>query len=182
MHRQQRNSAGLASSLFVVSVCLLAWGFYSNRWHVANQGWFDWHQRDSESLVIGRLVKSRQDGLVSCGGLIGLARPSDTYAPEWPSRLVDPCDWDWDWPSTERFDDQYRAYINALPCDKYSPYMSQVGGHGMLFGVLDRLIPLPPQARLRSFHLITSILTALALTLVIRWFYREFGLCVALFV
>ena len=46
-------------ALWALSIGLLFFGFLSNVWHVAEQDWFDTHQRDTESLIIGRMVKSR---------------------------------------------------------------------------------------------------------------------------
>ena len=37
----------------------------------SHQHWFDSYQRDTESLIIGRMVKSGQDGILSDGGLTG---------------------------------------------------------------------------------------------------------------
>ena len=51
----------------------------------------------------------------------------------------------------------------------------------MLFSVLDRFLPLSPKAKLQSFYILTSILSAVALTMIVLWFFWEFGLCVAMF-
>ena len=58
-------------TLWTLPTLLLFFGFLFNLWHVAEQEWFSGHQRDTESLVIGRMVKSRQDGIFSAGGLNG---------------------------------------------------------------------------------------------------------------
>jgi hypothetical protein len=57
--------------VFTLSVGALFLGFYKNAWRVADQSWFDNHQRDTESFVIGRLVRSRHDGVLSSGALLG---------------------------------------------------------------------------------------------------------------
>jgi len=57
--------------LFLGSTLLLGLGFYQNQWKAADQDWFANHQLDTESLVIGRMVKSRRDGIFSSGGLPG---------------------------------------------------------------------------------------------------------------
>ena len=58
--------------------------------------------------------------------------------------------------------------------------MSQTGGQGILFSLLDRLIPLSPQIKLWSFYVLTALLSAIALTAIIGWFYEEFGGWVAI--
>jgi len=154
------------------SILLLFLGFFTNYWQVveAGQRWldFDNYQRDSESLIIGRMVKSGQDGIFSAGGLTGSvildAIPAAT--PE----------------EDKTIDNQYLAYTNDLPFVAYSTYDSQNGGQGMLFSILDKLIPILPQEKLHLFHALTSMFSAIVVTAIILWFYLEFGLTVALFV
>ena len=154
-------------SIWVVSILLLFFGFYANSWRVANQRWFDRHQRDSESLLIGRIVKSRQDGIFSVGGLLGIGVKADIEL-----HGVSPT----------QMNAQYLAYLNKLSFDGYSPYMSQTGGQGMLFRLLDILIPLSPQIKLRLFYALTALLSSIALAAIINWFYDEFGWQVVIFV
>ena len=148
-------------SIWTVSILLLFFAFWFNSWHVAEQQWFGSHQRDTESLIVGRMVKSRQDGVFSDGGLNGAGIPNNLHQ---------------DWITQEQSHDQYSAYYNKLRFDEYSPYMSQIGGQGMLFSLLDRIQSLSPQTKLTSFYMLTSLLSAIALTLIILWFYCEFGL------
>ncbi|RKU23245.1 hypothetical protein C6500_01915 [Candidatus Poribacteria bacterium] len=154
-------------ALWAVSIGLLFFGFLSNVWHVAEQQWFDTHQRDTESLIIGRMVKSRQDGIFSVGGLTGAGVTTNIQQ---------------DWISSNQIDNQYAAYLNKHSFDKFSPYMSQTGGQGIIFSLLDRPIPLSPQIKLWSFYVLTALLSAIALTAIVSWFYEEFGGCVAIFV
>ena len=153
-------------ALWTVSIGLLFFGFLSNVWHVAEQQWFDTHQRDTESLIIGRMVKSRQDGVFSVGGLTG-AGIADIQQK---------------WITSNQIDNQYSAYLNRGSFDKFSPYMSQTGGQGIIFSLLDGLIPLSPQIKLWSFYVLTALLSAIALTAIVGWFYEEFGGWVAIFV
>ena len=154
-------------SIWVISILLLFFGFFSNLWHVAEQQWFDEHQRDTESLILGRMVKSRQDGIFSTGGLTGAGITTNIQQ---------------EWISSNQIDNQYAAYLNRGSFDEYSPYMSQTGGQGIIFSLLDRLIPVSPQIKLWSFYVLTALLSAIALTAIIGWFYEEFGGWVAIFV
>ena len=116
---------------------------------------------------MGRMVKSRQDGILSDGGLTG-AGISKVFR--------------YGWLSKEQARDQYIAYLKGSTFDEYSPYMSQIGGQGMIFSLFDKLLPFSPQRKLDSFYMLTALLSATALTLIVLWFYCEFGLCVAVFV
>ena len=151
--------------IWAISIGLLSFGFLFNLWHVAEQEWFETHQRDTESLIVGRMVKSRQDGIFSSGGLTGAGITSIEQ-----------------WVTSEQIDAQYLAYLNKLSFDEFAPYMSQTGGQGIIFSLLDRLIPLSPQIKLWSFYVLTALLTAIAVTAIIGWFYDEFGGWVAIFV
>jgi len=168
MHLNNCNPLEFTKVLFIctLSILLLFFGFFTNCWQVADQQWFVNHQRDMESYIVGRMVKSRQDGVFSDGGLTGVGSRDAT-----PVNYFD-----------KPFSFQYIAYINGLTFGAYSTYSSQVGGQGMLFSILDSLIPLSPEKKLRLFHAFTSLLSALTLTGIILWFYLEFGLSIALFV
>jgi len=154
-------------SIWAISILLLFFGFLFNLWHVAEQQWFDGHQRDTESLVIGRMVKSRQDGIFSAGGLNGAGITTNVQQ---------------DWISSNQIDNQYAAYLNSGSFDQFSTYMSQPGGQGIIFSLLDKLMPLSPQIKLWAFYVLTALLSAIALAVIIGWFYDEFGGWVAIFV
>ncbi len=153
--------------IWVVSTLLLFFGFYTNLWRVAEQQWFDNHQKDTESHIMGRMVKSRQDGIFSAGGLNG-----------WGTAKSPDAEWI---PPTERTP-QYTAYLHNLSFENFSTYNSQPGGQGMIFSLLDTLIPFLPQIKLQIFYVLTALLSAIALTFIIDWFYEEFGLLSATFV
>ena len=154
-------------SIWGVSILLLFFGFYANAWRIAEQQWFEGHQRDTESLVVGRMVKSHQDGIFSAGGLNGAGITHNI-----PQQ----------WISSSQIDRQYIAYLNRLSFDEFSTYMSQPGGQGMIFSLLDRLLPVSPQVKLWLFYVSTALLTAIALAAIVGWFYEEFGGWVAAFV
>ena len=162
-----RSALARQIALWGLSIGLLFFGFFSNVWRVAEQQWFDTHQRDTESLIIGRMVKSRQDGIFSVGGLTGAGITTNIQQK---------------WITSNQIDNQYSAYLNKHSFDKFSPYMSQTGGQGIIFSLLDRRIPLSPQIKLWSFYVLTALLSAIALTAIVGWFYEEFGGWVAIFV
>ena len=147
-------------AIWVIPVLLLFFGFLFNVWHVADQKWFDSHQRDTESLILGRMVKSRQDGIFSAGGLNGAGMATNIQQ---------------GWIASNQIDNQYAAYLNNGTFDKFSTYMSQPAGQGMVFSLLDRFIPLSPQIKLWAFYVLTALLSAIALAAIVRWFYDAFG-------
>ena len=150
--------------LCAVSTAILFIGFFSNGWKVADQKWFVNHQRDMESHIIGRIVQSNQEGLFSYGGLTGLG-----------SRNKVPVDY-FDRP----FDFQYAAHFFGLKFGAYTTYNSQIGGQGMLFSILDKIIPLPAPKKLPIYHALTALLSALTISFILLWFYWELGLFVCI--
>ena len=154
-------------SLFSLSTLLLFFGFYSNCWRAAEQQMFLDFQRSAESLVVGRLVKSRQDGIFSASGLTGAGITNNIHQ---------------NWISPKEINHQYTTYLNGLKFDAYSPYLSQIGGQAILFSVLDLSMQLSPKKSLTLFYILTSFLSASALALIVLWFYLEFGLCTSIFV
>jgi hypothetical protein len=150
---------------YVVSTLLLFLGFFTNYWRVADQQWFESQNYDMESFVIGRVVKSRQDGVFSVGGLTGMGSP-DASSAEF---------------GVEAFDFQRRAYLDGLAFGSFSAYKSQIGGQGMLFSILDGLMHLPAHEELRIFYAFTSILSSLTLSVIVLWFYWEVSFSASLF-
>ncbi len=155
--------------IFGLSILLFFCGFFTNRWQVADQQWFVNFQHDSESYVVGRLVKSRQDGIFSDGGLIGLGRKDASDLKKNRNPII-----------YHYF--QHLAYNKGLTFGVYKAYKSQIGGQGIFFSILDGLISMPPRDKLIFFNMLTSFFSAIILTAIILWFYLEFGLCIALFV
>jgi hypothetical protein len=156
--------------LLVLSVVVLFLGFYRNQWNVADQDWFDSFYLDGQAHVIGRLVKSRQDGIFSSAGLPGDVVPADVDYEGYG--LYDP--------PLVAF--QYRAYMENLVFDRFWTYTSQIGFQGMFFSLLDRLTMTSAEQNLALFKALTSLLSALALTAIIAWFFAQFGLFVSVVV
>jgi len=147
-------------AFFLASTAILFFGFSQNLWRAAEQDSFDTYQIGVESFIVGRILKTESDGLFSAGGLTGLTGPDSTP------------------PDTEhanyRF--QYKAYLESLPFESYTAYKSQTGGQGMLFGLLNEILPWSSQDKLSFFHGLTSLLSAAILSLIFLWITGEFGL------
>ena len=152
----------LLSIMFVLAITVLTLGFVNNQWQIAEDEWFKNHQRDTESNVVGRLAKSRQDGIFSAGGLTGRAD------------VLNEAD--------NIYDSQYLIYLNNLPVYKFNTYNSQIGFQAMFFGFLDQLTNLNNSENLAAFKLNTALLAALVLAIIIVWVTEQFGLIVGIFV
>ncbi|MCI0508406.1 MAG: hypothetical protein L0Z73_20220 [Gammaproteobacteria bacterium] len=143
--------------LFVVSLLTMFFSFNFNVFHAVNPEKFDNYQYNSESLVIGRLVKSRNDGMFSSEGRMGryLGLEGDYHL------------------------NQTKLFVGDLKGGDYEEYNSQVGMQGILLSQLDIVlesIGLKPDARLAIYHGIVSLLFALVLSIIIVILYFDIGI------
>jgi hypothetical protein len=159
--RVRRVAGAVALGAFAVA---LFGSFYCNFWGVTDDRWFLTHQHDTESLVIGRLVKSRKDGVFSAGGFPGAGIDADLSAT---------------WIYPDQIAAQYRAYLENGHFEVFSPYCSQPGGQGLTLSLLDRLLPFAPATRLEVLYALMSLLSALTFIIIIWWFSREAGVVTA---
>ncbi|MHC4520596.1 MAG: hypothetical protein ACYTAS_18555 [Planctomycetota bacterium] len=121
--------------------------------------------RFSESLVLGRLVASRDHGLFSWGGFTGwfTGDPGYPYAAD---------------PIQFRTAYQYKLYLDESLTGQpqtYDVYQSQLGGQAFFLGVLDGVLPFGSTTKLKFYYHLMAALTAGVFVLILLWFYREFG-------
>lgn len=173
------NSSRLRLLAFAV-VCwlLLTLNFGLNLFSMANSVWFELHQRDSECLVVARLVADRSGAAGSHAGLLGQYTNATILR------------------KRDRVDTQYRLYTGletGLSNFTFSPYTHQVGFQAVLLGVADRSVD-SALAHAVSWHiarpkyfvkiqenkvillqLIVSALNAAIFSALLCWFHLEFG-------
>jgi hypothetical protein len=150
------------SSLFVVAFTFLLFftGLFFNPFGVLiNDKRID---NQAESIVVGRLVKSHSDGMFSKAGLCGRCNIG----------LND----------STLFDYQYIALKEKHSCKDYTPYYSQIGFHGVIYYLILKASPLPSTYDITVLRVFKVAMLAGVLSLIVLWFYLEFGLLAALFV
>ncbi len=146
----------------VLSFLLLFLGFYRNQWGLVGMERFSAFQRDSESLVLGRMVHARQDGLLADGALLGWG---DAATPDLNS---------------SDYDHQFDVYLAGGDFESFMVYKSQSGLQATLFSAVDSVLPFSASTNLRAFRAITSFLSALVFSALIVWLYMEFGMVTSL--
>lgn len=163
-----RAAITLASASFL----LIFAGFRQNLWRTAESYLFAANQQDTEALVIGRMVWSRQRGAFASAGLLGLVGTGAGIVASDTSEL---------W-GLQRFALQTQAYLEGAPIRSFSPYLSQSGLQGMIFVTLDAVLPrAAPAFKLAFFHTLTAALVAATYSLLLIWLRREFGIGAAFF-
>lgn len=74
--------------------------------------------------------------------------------------------------------DQTEIYLKNLPINKeeFHPYRSQIGGQGMIYGILDYILPFNSPTKYAIFHLLTAALSAMAFLFFLVWTKKHFGI------
>ena len=149
--------------LFVAIVLVTFWMSFSlNALHIVSPEWFYRQNRDMESYVLGKLIVSRQYGFFYKAGLTGQA--AATNLEPYPPALVE---------------DTYARYLNNDGLTGFTPYLSHPGGQAVFLATLDRWLPFSPLLKLHFYHALISLLSAIAITMVIGWIYRIAGVWAA---
>lgn len=153
---QRRTFISIA--LFISGMLLLLPNFYRNRWSVVDSEYYtDWQTR-YDRLVVARLVKTRQDGFFSAGGLMGIGD-----AKEWQVNT-----------RTNRH--QFNMYANNGEFQAYLTYKSNPGFQGVMYGVADKLLTLPAEQKLKLFRGFTAAASAIVFVFIVYAFAVELGL------
>lgn len=147
----------LAGTLFLLP------NFYDNKWKSVEPAYYDEWQTQYDRLVIARLVKTRQDGFLSAGGLLGLG---DTPKLNYLS-------------ATHRR--QYEAFLKSENFETYTVYESNPGFQGILYGSVDKLLNILSEQKLIVFRGITTTISALIFGFIFAFVLTEFGVLAGIF-
>ncbi|OQK16038.1 hypothetical protein AU255_13060 [Methyloprofundus sedimenti] len=147
---------------FLISIVILFISFQFNFLKSVPAGHFSSFQYDSESLVIGRLVESKINGVFSNNGQLGYASVDNL-------KYGDP----------DFFGGGKKAFLNSNIPFSYNKYNSQFGFQGVLFSVSDKILSIfdiPVEYHLKIFHAATSLFLVIILSSILYVFSIEFGL------
>lgn len=142
---------------FLILTALFAPGFYRNQWQVLPMQDVLYRREISEMYIIGRLVKSHQDGVFSEGGLLGFGDVSEGTV---EGRVIN---------------NQYRKYEKGIKFDQFWAYRSHPGFQGMAYSLIDSWTDFDPSTNLSIFRFGISTVLALTLAGICMWFLLEFG-------
>lgn len=141
---------------------LLAASFCANIFSVAGSNWFYTHQRDSESLVVARLIEKSDAGIDANGGYLVHFGTLET-----------------------QIDLSYGHYLGDLGpviSNQFRPYTGQVGLQGYGFGAIEILLrayDVPPRNRISFYKAVTASMLALIMSSLIMIMRRQMGLAAA---
>jgi hypothetical protein len=164
---KRKNTVHPRVIFFISSVVVLTLGFYQNFWGTADSDEFGYFQKDSESLVIGRLALAQRQGIFSQGGFLCRIEPAypANCTPKQRNELF-----------VQREVNQYSTYFNRIDTGIYTNYASQMGLQGMCFAFLDKILGFKTTTNIKILYLITSIMSAIAISLIISWISIQIGI------
>ena len=143
--------------LTIIGALLVLPNFLHNKWMAVEPTYYEEWQTRYDRLVIARLVKTRQDGFLSAGGLLGIGDVD-----YWSSLS-----------STHRH--QYETYLEGGKFESYFVYRSNPGFQGILYGIPDRLMNIDSEQKILIFRAFTALASALVMGLIFSAFVFEFG-------
>lgn len=139
--------------LFVAITFLLQLSFNYNFFSAASSSFFQNHQKDSEALVIGKIIDSKSNGIFTEKVL---GRYSGTIQ------------------------ENYNYYINDnVPSNNISQYHSSFGFQGYFYSAIDKMISifgLSSENKLDIMYFLTSLVMSLTFSVFIVLVKKEFGI------
>lgn len=158
------------TALFVI----LVFNFITNVGNIyyAEYRMFD---RPDEVNIVARLSKSKHEGILSYGGMTGCM-----YDLPMSADSIELFKQDINYIGSYHY--KYFLEDKEIPGGWFRPYMSQSGGQGMMYSVIQSVSPLNNAQNLQLFKLINILLVALVLVIFVGWVYRNYGFLVALVV
>lgn len=149
-------------TIFALSVLFLTLGFYLNYWNVVDEEKFHTFEEYSESLIMGRLVESRENGLFSQAMMLG--RVTQSYNPLTGA-------------ASRSF--QYDMYRDNQRGDGYHRYQTHIGGQGLVLSLFDKVLPMSENRKLHFYLFLNAFLVATVISSLLFWIYKEFNFFVA---
>jgi len=143
--------------LFMGGTLFLLPGFSRDKWKVVEPSYYNEWQTRYDRLVVARLVKTRQDGAFSSGGLLGLG---------------DVDQWNF---LNKTNKHQFNAYLNNKPFNAYLAYQSNPGFQGLIYGTLDGVLNISGEQKLKLFRYGTALVSAMVFAIIFTMGVLEFG-------
>ncbi|MCW3161009.1 hypothetical protein [Chryseobacterium oryctis] len=148
--------------IFFVFAILFFCNIQFNSFHLIPKERFEYSLVEvSETLIIGKLLNSRQEGIFADGGFTGVFYVDEDFS----NRSV-------------AGKKSYAKYINNERPKKYAywAYKSQIGGQAILYSIFDKTFGLDNKTNITIFRVANSILLSVLLTLFLFWVKIKFGM------
>jgi len=156
--------------------------FNDNTFKLVSREAFDSFQKDSESLSVGRVLRSEKEGAFSHGGFLGWNHPYRASAGKNISVHARFDGWGYELPSLpDKFSYQYYALEKGLRVDDYEMYFSQSGGQSFIYYLIGHITGVSGNQLVSWCRMLNAAFTALVICGFLYWGQQRFGLFPSLF-
>lgn len=142
----------LNSIFFIVTIIILQLSFNYNFFHAASDDFFENHQKDSEALVVGKIISSKYENIFN-------DKSMGKY--------------------TEDIKGNYEMYYHGIkPNSDFISYYSSFGLQGYIYSGLDKLFTvfnIASYGKLSIMHFLTALGMSLSFAIFILLVKKEFG-------
>ena len=168
----------LKHAFFVINLLIMTSLFNSNSFNTVSPTLFKNFQIDSESLIIGRLIKSKNDGVFSEGGFLGWNHPNESLLKKETKVVFQRFGgWGYEVPyKTSKYLYQYDTFENNYNVRAYEKYFSQTGGQALIYNLLGRTFGITENELISLCHFLNSFLLAIILSFFLMWITTNFGI------
>lgn len=160
--------------LFICFI-LLTPSFYCNLWNIAPDKKFKEFDAFSEAMVMGKITKSRVDGLFSHAGFTGAYYHSSLDKDNIPLYTLSQHKRD-SIINTNLYHQLEYYYGEKEVPNAYCPYLTHGGGQAQFYSIIDAVLPFTPYVNYNLMRLINALLVALCFCLFLGWVYRNYGI------
>jgi len=156
--------------------CLLFFSFYLNLWNIAPQEKYESFEPYGEAHIVGKLARSERDGVFFQSGFLGVNYDKDLYSVDFENNKENR-------QNRPFIDINYEMYLEELAhysgdkaiANGYYPYLSFIGGQGIVYSLLNKISPLSNSINYQLFRIINCALLASCFLLFLGWVHRNFG-------
>lgn len=142
----------LNSIFFIVTIIILQLSFNYNFFNAASDDFFDTHQKDSEALVLGKIISSKYENIIN-------NKSMGKYSKD--------------------IKENYEMYYHDIkPNSDFMPYYSSFGLQGYIYSELDKLFTtfnISSYGKLSIMHFLTALGMSLSFAIFILLVKKEFG-------
>lgn len=180
MQKQIKNLRFHLFFLFVFTIYTLSFSVNILRVTDDNFRFFD---RVDETMIIGRLIASQHESPFAYSGLVG-GYNFEYYLEDDDSLRKRQYEYNEDGSLNERahLASIYDDYVSERKIynGEYEAYKSQPGGQGLIYSLIQEILPFDNGIKLQIIRLISIMLNSLFLAIFMTWVYRNFNLTIAL--
>lgn len=152
LNNKRISESCLSIIFFILTIIIFQLSFNYNFFHAASDDFFENHQKDSEALVIGKIINSKHENIFN-------NKSMGKYSND--------------------VKENYEMYYNDIkPNSNFMPYYSSFGLQGYIYSGLDKLFTifnLSAEKKINIMYFLTSLAMSLTFSTFVLLIKKEFG-------